>query len=158
MYLFVVSIDFKCSTTFQRMHGSHAISNSIVWRWMKTLNEKKEWIVTHQLGPEIKVPRLFVCIHHANSERLFPTSFTCTMHMVVDLLADLVEDHLSQSAKSPSPIFKLLGTEDVSNRVRKKNKYFHKRTRISKLNQTKSLVLRSQCFSIQTTNVCRSNG
>ena len=46
------------------------------------------------------------------------------MHMVVDLLADLVEDHLnSQSAKSPSPLFKLLGTEDVSNRVRKKNKY-----------------------------------
>ena len=72
MYLFVVSMGFKCSTTFQRMHGSHATSNSIVWKWAKTLNEKNEWIVTHQLGPEVKVPRLFVCIHHANSERPFP--------------------------------------------------------------------------------------
>ena len=128
MYFFVVSMDFKCFTTFQRMHGSHQISKSLVWKRAKTLNERKEWIATHQLGPEIKVPRLFVCIHHANSERPFPVSFTCTMHMVVDLLADLVEGHLSQSAKSPSPIFKLLGTEDVSDRVRKKTKYFPKRT------------------------------
>ena len=89
------------------MHGSQAISNSIVWKWMKTLDEKKEWIVTHQLGPEVKVPRLFVCINHANSE-IFPTSFTCTMHMVVDLLADLVEDHLSQSAKTPAPNFRAI--------------------------------------------------
>ena len=89
------------------MHGSHKISKSLVWA--KTLNDKKEWIVTHQLGPEIKVPRLFVCIHHANSERPFPVSFTYTMHMRVDLLADLVEDHLSQSVKTPSPNFQAIG-------------------------------------------------
>ena len=138
------------------MHGSHKISKSLVWA--KTLNDKKEWIVTHQLGPEIKVPRLFVCIHHANSERLFPTSFTCTMHMVVDLLADLVEGHLnSQSAKSPSQIFKLLGTEDVSDRVREKTYIFIKEHKYTNKIAPNHLSFVYQCFSIQTTNVCRSD-